>query len=173
MKYNKDFFKQFEHRGEKYVIRSVSEKDQEKLIEAFKMASHRTLSSRFLAAKKSLSKKDLELFTCPDYVNHVALTVMKQSEEGELPVGSTRFYRDSDHSPKAEFAVTVIDKYHRMGFGGILIDHLIEAAKERKIKEIYGTASTGNHAVLGLLKSRGEVFIEPETMGIVNIRLKL
>ncbi|MFG1501211.1 GNAT family N-acetyltransferase [Halobacteriovorax sp. XZX-3] len=173
MKYNEKFFEKFEHLGEKYVIRSVSENDQEKLIEAFKMASHRTLNSRFLAAKKSLSKKDLELFTCPDYINHVALTVMQESEDGEKPVGSTRFYRDSDNSPTAEFAVTVIDKYHRKGFGGILIDHLIKAAKERDIKEIYGTASTGNHAVLGLLKSRGDVVVETETMGIVNIRLKL
>ncbi len=173
MKYTKDYWEYLNKDYEQYVIRAVNGLDRDGYIEAFNMSSRKTLTNRFLAAKKGLTDDDLKMLTEPDYVDHVAIVIIKEQEEGFLPIASTRFFRDYSGSDKAEFSVAVVDQEQGKGFGGIILDHLIEAAKERGIKELYGTASVNNGAILNLLKSRGEVVVEHETTGVVNMRLKI
>lgn len=169
MKYTSEYSENFIKNDKKYVIRSIHPDDRNEMIHAFNLSSRTTLNNRFMAAKKNLSEEDLAFLTGPNFKNHIAIAIL--NDDG--PVASARFYIEEDDSSIAEFAVTVIDKYQRQGFGGIILDHLIEAAKERNVRELYGTANAENDGIIALTKSRGKTIVEPYSSGIVVLRLKI
>lgn len=174
MKYTKEFSEIFNHPSSgEFLCRAIRPSDKEGLVMALKDLSIESRKKRFLTLKKGFTEKELKIFTEVDFVRHVALAILKVVDQSFEPVGTVRFFVDEDNLERAEFAITILDKFQGLGIGNYLFDHLCEAAKERGIKELYGTASTENNKIVKLMKKKGEVKSKVITHGILELSLKL
>jgi acetyltransferase len=84
-----------------------------------------------------------------------------------------RFSADPDQE-KAEFALTVRDDATGRGFGPLLMRRLIDYARERGIREIFGHVLRENSAMLAICRSLGfEEHADPDDPAIKLVRLPL
>ena len=172
-KYTKEFREIITLNDEEYLVRSIRSSDQKHFLEAFEKLSKESLKNRFLLLKKGLTKKELVLFTDVNFENHVAFVLIKIEGERLLPVGTTRFFIDDKDLTRAEFAVTVLDDFQRKGMGKVLLKYLVDAAKEKNIQTLHGSASTENEAIERLLKTQGEVKKKMISSGVVELSLSV
>src|SRR5262249_57000357 len=54
-------------------VRAIRPDDRERLVEHFHRLSARSVHFRFMGMKRGLSAGDLDYFTRPDFVHHIAL----------------------------------------------------------------------------------------------------
>jgi len=88
-------------------------------------------------------------------------------------LGVARVSIDSSNPEEGEFAILVRDSHQRKGLGGQLMTCLIEAARDRHVREITGDVLAANSAMLRFSESLGFTVgsgIEPE---IRKITLRL
>ncbi len=172
MKYNRDY-KEIIERGDqqRYLCRALLPEDGQRLVDALKLLSAESIKFRFLSNKKGFSEKELVRLTDIDFESHVAIALGQIKDFSLLPVGSARFVIDSDNSERAEFAITILDKYHAQGFGTLLLSKLIEAAKERGVKNLYGLSSVENNKIINLMKKFGKVSVQMTSPGVDEISL--
>jgi len=174
MKYTRSFSEIYLNKeGEEFLCRAIRPSDKEVFVQAFQELSIESRKKRFLSPKKGFTEKELKIFTEVDYINHVALAIGKVVGETFEPCGSVRFFIDADNPNRAEFAITIIDKFQGQGIGRYLFEHLCLAAKERNLNELYGTASTENNKIVNLMKKMGDVKSKVITHGVVELSLKL
>lgn len=109
---------------------------------------------RFLAPMKQLSDEQVELFTHPDQVDHVAWGALDVGRPGYPGVGLGRLIREPG-APSAEFAFAVIDAWQHRGVGRVLLALLMLMAERRKLREIHGWVAPSNHRVKNWLSRLG------------------
>jgi acetyltransferase len=72
--------------------------------------------------------------------------------DGETLIGVARYVRDKD---AAEFAIVVADAWHGRGIGRRLLAKLIDVARRRGIKRLYGEILRTNRPMLELVRKAG------------------
>lgn len=174
MKYHRDFREIYINKNDdEFLCRAIRPSDKEGLTAALKDLSIESRKKRFLTLKKGFTEKELKIFTEVDFINHVALALLKVNGDLFEPVGTVRFFIDQDNPNRAEFAITILDKFQSQGVGTYLFEHLCLAARERDVKELYGTASSENTKILKLMKRAGEVKTKVVTHGVLELSLKI
>ena len=78
--------------------------------------SSNSLFMRFTTAKKTFTERELDYFTRLNYTTHHGLGVVLD-KPGYPGVGTARYFVDASDPTSAEWAVTVIDKFHGQGVG--------------------------------------------------------
>ena len=73
---------------------------------------------------------------------------------GETLLGVARYVRDRD-SDNAEFAIVIADAWQGRGIGHRLLAKLIEAARRRGVKLLYGEILATNRPMLELARKLG------------------
>jgi len=66
--------------------------------------------------------------------------------------GIARYVRLQEESDIAEFAITIVDAWQGRGLGAILLERLIESARENGIRILRGYVLPGNSAMIRLGK---------------------
>lgn len=74
--------------------------------------------------------------------------------DGETLLGVARYVRDRDNHA-AEFALVVADSWQGRGIGARLMAKLIEAARGRGVKRLYGDILATNRPMLALARKLG------------------
>jgi acetyltransferase len=74
--------------------------------------------------------------------------------DGETLLGVARYVRDKDDQA-AEFALVVADSWQGRGIGARLMAKLIDAARRRGVKRLYGEILATNRPMLGLATKLG------------------
>jgi acetyltransferase len=140
--------------GINLFIRPIKPEDAPLLVDLFHLLSRQTIYYRFFSPIKSLSGKMLALLTQIDYDLDMALVAIDAShpEEGILAV--SRLMREWG-GQRAEFAVVVGDPWQGKGIGAVLMESLIEIAKERGIESLWGYVLAENTQMLALGKKLG------------------
>jgi GNAT superfamily N-acetyltransferase len=135
-------------------LRMVRPEDAALLREGFERLSPRSRFQRFLSAKPRLSEEELHYLTSVDGEWHVALGVVTRSAEGrEVGLGLARFFR-LKHAPEvAEVAITVVDEAQGKGLGRVLMDRLVEAARERGVERFELRVLEGNEPMYKLVQT--------------------
>jgi GNAT superfamily N-acetyltransferase len=110
---------------------------------------------RFLHPKPSLTKWDLAYLTEIDYVDHFAWGIELVDDPGHLGIGIARYIRDKTDSTVAEVAITVVDEYQRRGLGRLLLEALVEAAREHGVERFRAQVSASNDQVIKSLTRLG------------------
>ena len=64
-------------------------------------------------------------------------------------------------------ALIVADSWQNLGLGGMLVDHIIEISRDRKLETIYTRMFPDNHNAIRLAKTKGFA-IEPSQDGTVR-----
>ncbi|HYO53008.1 GNAT family N-acetyltransferase [Archangium sp.] len=126
-------------------LRMVRPEDAALLRDGFERLSPRSRFQRFLSAKPRLSEEELHYLTRVDGERHVALGAVTWSPAGrEVGLGLARFFRLTDAPEVAEVAITVVDEAQGKGLGRILMDKLVEAARERGVERFEFRVLAGN-----------------------------
>jgi acetyltransferase len=153
------------------LIRPIKPEDEEMHLDFFYSLSKETNYYRFFSYRKRLTHEQLASFTQIDYNREVAIVAVAKENGKEKIVGVNRlvYYPNSE---KYEFAIVVRDQWQAKGVGKILMDKLFRIAKDKGIKEIYGSVLAENSKMLNFAKKLGFEIIDTEGE-IVYIRLKL
>lgn len=109
---------------------------------------------RFMRAIDELTPEMLVRFTQIDYDREMAFVALHESNGVETEVGVARYSVEPD-GESAEFAVVVSDAWHGQGIGSLLIEALIESARQRGVRELIGEVLPRNRAMLALAERMG------------------
>jgi GNAT superfamily N-acetyltransferase len=135
-------------------VRMVRREDARLLQEGFARLSPRARYQRFLSAKPRLTDEELRYLTEVDGESHVALGVVTWDDLGrEVGLGVARFFRLADMPEVAEAAITVVDDAQGKGIGRLLMDYLVQAARERDVERFEFRVLPGNLPMYRLIQA--------------------
>lgn len=138
--------------GTEVELRLIQPEDAELLRQGFERLSMRSRVGRFHGPKPRLLEHEVRYLTSVDGEQHLALGAVTRGPEGqEQGVGIARFIRLA-HAPEvAEAAITVVDSAQGKGLGRILLERLVDAARERGVERFECRILPGNVAMFRLL----------------------
>ena len=143
--------------GSRYRIRAISKTDRHLLVAFFERLSPNSRRMRFLAAKRSLTEKDLDFLTSTDGYDHIALAAVKMSASGqeEQALGFARCIRSGQAPELAEMSIAVADEVQRLGVGSALLDQLKRLAGSVNIRRFVCEALAENPGMRALATQMG------------------
>ncbi len=132
--------------GESARIRAIKPEDEPLWAEMIESLSPATAEYRFFGPVHEVTKSMLVRYCHLDYDREIALAVMRESRgrEPQAMLGVAHLTLDTAHADEAEFAIVVRDAYQRKGIGSKLMDALIQAARDRHVREIRGHVLAAN-----------------------------
>jgi len=138
------------------VIMRPLERDDRPLVQAvFDRMGEETRYRRFLGYKKRLSASDLETLTAVDHHGHEALVAL-DAETGEA-LGIARMLQEPSRPGAAEASVAVVDACQGRGLGGMLLERLVQRAREEGVRRFTAVLLTRNRAMRHLFERAGAV----------------
>lgn len=141
--------------GRRLLLRPIRPEDEPALRRAFSRLTPEEVRLRFFAPMSTLSHAVAARLTQIDYEREMALilTDLDTSAPDEIH-GVVRIIGDADNE-HAEFAVIVAQGLSGIGLGKLLMRRILEYARQRGIREIFGEVLRENRAMLGLSESLG------------------
>ncbi len=116
--------------GERFLVRAIRPDDKERLLDAFRRLSPRSVYLRFFEFKPELSAEDLVYLTELDFAQHVGLVATLEEEGRETIAGVARYVLETDAEPQAaEAAFAVVDQHQGGGIGTLLLPHLARVGR--------------------------------------------
>jgi len=128
---------------------------------------------RFLDSLRDLTPQMLAHFTHIDYHNHLALIAVTGSGPEAVQIAVARYVVDPD--PRAcEFAIVVADGWQGRGLATLLMQALMDAARARGVRRMYGDVLASNHKMLALTRRLGfAAHRHPDDPGIYRVEREL
>lgn len=161
--------------GNDIVIRPIRPEDAKAVQQLMENLSEESKYFRFMYRISTLTTAMLVRFTQIDYDREMALVAVSQDSnqnDGQL-LGIARYTSNTDkHS--CEFALTVSDDCQRQGIGRRLMQHLMNAARDRGLELIEGDVLKNNHKMHKLCKNLGfHAVNNPDDPEVVIVRRRL
>lgn len=158
--------------GERAIIRPIRPEDEPAWAEMIESLSPTTAEYRFFGPVTEVTKSMLVRYCHIDYDREIALVAMRQPKgrKGAAMLGVARLTMETADEEQAEFAILVRDEYQRRGIGSKLMDALIQAARDRHVREIYGHVLAANPGMNRFAASLGFDILpgdEPELRKLV------
>ncbi len=153
------------------LIRPVRPEDEPAFHVAFAKLSPEDVRMRFFAPMKRLPHDMAARLTQIDYDREMAFVLERESDREIL--GVNRIVADPDNR-KAEFAVIVRSDLHGRGIGRMLMQRLVQYARNRGIGEMFGDILRENVTMITFMRELGfELKSIAESEAIVRARLDL
>jgi RimJ/RimL family protein N-acetyltransferase len=163
--------------GRQVTLRSIREADAAEIVQAFGRLSRQARYSRFMQHKKSLDLAVLERGVRPVPGREFVFVATVPADDGIDIVGAARYVpvsSDPSDFSRCEFAITVIEDWHRSGLARELMACLIRRARRDGYAAIEGHVLAENAAMLGLARRlRFEALPVPEDSTVVLVRRAL
>ncbi|HRP24924.1 MAG TPA: GNAT family N-acetyltransferase [Thauera sp.] len=141
--------------GRAVRTRPVRPEDAELLLAFFDGLSKESRYLRFMEDLQELSPAMVARFTQIDYDREMALIATTPDDKGaEQMVGSARYALAAD-GESVEFALVVADGWQRFGLGRRLMGALIEVARSKGYRSIFGDVLGNNAKMLRLMHGLG------------------
>ena len=115
--------------------------------------SPETRSNRLLGGAKAITREYIESLVTVDYSRDMALAATTMLG-GETLTGVARYVLDADNE-SAEFAIVVADSWQGRGIGTRLLRKLIDVARRRGLKRLYGDVLGMNRPMLDFVRKLG------------------
>ena len=122
--------------------------------------SPETRHNRLLGGAIAITREYIERLVNVDYSRDMALAATAMLDDETL-IGVARYVLDKD-GKSAEFAVVVADAWQGRGIGTRLMTKLIEIARRRGVKRLYGDILATNRPMLELARSLGFELERPD-----------
>jgi acetyltransferase len=110
--------------------------------------SAQTRHNRLLGGARVITREYIESLVTIDYSRDMAIAATTMLDEETL-IGVARYVRDND---AAEFAIVVADAWQGRGIGTRLLDKLIDVARRRGLRQLYGDILGTNLPMLELVR---------------------
>lgn len=157
--------------GSRALVRPVRPDDKALFARSWERFGEESRYRRFLGAKGTLTRHDLQYFTEVDHVDHEAIGA-RDAETGE-GVGVARYVRLHTDPAVAEAAVAVVDDWQGRGLGGELLRRLTARAREHGIERFRADLFAFNRGMLALFEDIGEVEVRERGNGQIAIDVEL
>ncbi|MCU7853590.1 MAG: GNAT family N-acetyltransferase [Candidatus Thiodiazotropha sp. (ex Monitilora ramsayi)] len=145
-------FKTKLNNGTEVIVRTIDACDKECISNEFNHLSKHSRYLRFCAPINKLSDTQLDYLTDVDNKNHVLISITKTVKGVQSGLGLGRYIKLLPNKEIAEFAITVADNYQNQGVGSLLIELLIQHAKNNDITILRGYVLESNKPMQRLLK---------------------
>jgi acetyltransferase len=157
--------------GTPVEVRPIEPTDAPRLQEMIRRTDPNDIRMRFLHMMKELPDKLAARLSQIDYAREMAFVAVGEADGGI--VGVSRLVGDANNE-RAEYAVMVRSDWKGRGLGYALMGRLIEHARERGLKELFGEVLAENHAMLEMCRGLGfSIESNPDDRQISNVRLHL
>jgi GNAT superfamily N-acetyltransferase len=134
----------------RYHVRPIRPDDGPRLVAFHNHLMPHSVFLRFFTFHMELSSKEVEHFTCVDYVNRLALVA--ETEGRLIAVGR---YDSAPGETEAEVAFVVSDEFQHHGIGALLLDELARSAWQRGITSFRAETLHENHTMLDVFRHAG------------------
>lgn len=155
------------------TIRPIRPEDAQIEAEFVRNLSEESRYYRFMDTLRELSPQMLSHFTHVDYVRHMALIAVIGTGGRETEIAVAR-YIVTDDGTDCEFAIVVADAWQRKGIGSQLMQALIETARARGLRRMFGEVLTSNHKMLELMNRLGfQLKLDPAEPRLMRVEKQL
>jgi acetyltransferase len=159
--------------GTAVVIRAIRPEDEALLIAHHASLSELSIRMRFFSMVKTLNRANLIRLCHLDYAREMALVAERRSPDGQPEIlGVSRYYL-SPETREAEFAIIVTDTLQGQGLGQHLMQRLIEVARVRGVRTLFGHVLRENAPMLALAKELGFTQLAAVDGDAVQVALEL
>lgn len=160
--------------GSTMLIRPIRPEDEPGFQKIFESLSPYEIRMRFLHPMQTLSHSQAARMTQIDYDREMALVLAGKNELGEEELyGSVQIIADSKKE-SAEYAILVRKDMAGKKLGRLLMVRIIEYARSRGLKEIFGQVLSENRAMLRVCEVLGfKVKHDLDEPGVVMVSLAL
>lgn len=139
-----------EHRGERLHIRPIRPEDEALLNAFMKHLTAEDIRLRFFGPLRELTHEMAARLSQIDYDREMAFLLL----DGTELLGVGRLAADPDFE-QAEFALIVASDRQRHGYGRLLLERVLDYARQRGIKRVVGYVLRENHRMLDLTEQLG------------------
>lgn len=141
--------------GRSLLLRPIVPEDEPRLHEGFAQLTPEEIRMRFLVPMGTLTQMLAARFTQLDYDRDMALVLTEHQPPGQSEIYAVvRLSADPDNE-QAEFAIIVRHDMTGQGLGRTLMQRIIDYARSRGIREVWGVALPQNKAMRSLSHSLG------------------
>lgn len=160
--------------GRSFLLRPVRPEDEPTFHDLFAHMSPEDIRMRFFAPKKSLSHTVAARLTQIDYDREMALVLTGPGTPGKSEIyGVVRIAADPD-GEKAEYAIMVRSDMAGHGLGPMMMQRIIDYARDHGIQEIFGEVLRENRPMLNVCDQFAfKRKINPDDPSVIDVRLKL
>lgn len=160
--------------GRTLLIRPIKPEDEPGFQRIFSSLSPREIRMRFLHPMQTLSHSQAARLTQIDYDREMALVLVGKGESGQEELyGSVRIISDSENE-RAEYAILVHPQMAGKKLGRLLLQRILDYARSRGIKEVFGQVFRENKPMLRVCEVLGfSVKLDLDDPGLVTVSLKL
>lgn len=158
--------------GSRVLLRPIEPGDKAELEAGFERMSQKSRYRRFFTAMDRLSDRQLAYFTEVDHHDHFAWVALALDEPVPPGVAVGRYIRLPDDPRSADIALAVVDDYQGRGLGSILLESLVDVARENGIERFVGHVLADNAPMLALLRNAGAATARDEP-GVLVIDFEL
>jgi GNAT superfamily N-acetyltransferase len=140
--------------GQVVTIRPIRRSDT--VIEAafIRKLSLETKHYRFFGAVKELSATEIQRLCSTDGFHDMAFVATVQDANSEVEIGVCRYAPDSKADVR-EMAITISDEWQHTGLDKLLMTHLISAARQFGVRQLYSLELADNTMMRELAKEVG------------------
>ena len=154
--------------GLRLLVRPIRPDDDARLVEFHRRLSPHSVYMRFFTFHPALSAAEVARFTTVDYVERMALV----AAQGDRLVAVGRFDRAPGTS-EAEVAFVVADEFQHHGVGALLLDELVQAARDRGIETFTAQTLAENKVMLDVFHHAGFPVTSSIEFGTVNVHFPI
>jgi len=140
--------------GTTVLIRPICDDDVELERRFIEELSPQSRRFRFLGEMKSASPELLTQFTHLDHATEAAFVALIADRADKREIGVSRYSARTD-GLSCECAVAVSDEWHNRGLATLLMQHLIDTARQRGVECMYSMDSVDNQPMRDLAEHLG------------------
>ncbi len=142
--------------GQSILVRHIRPDDTSRLVDLFWCLSSETRWRRFFVpldhVDPHLVWKTAQRLAAIDSAREVALVAVIEQQGQETIIAVARFASDRTGEPGAECSIVVRDDYHGLGLGTQMFNLLIQAARQRHLRQLVLLTQCDNLATLALVQ---------------------
>lgn len=155
--------------GTALQMRMLRPTDREGLVALFNRCSPETIRYRFLRMVTSLPDSQLDQLVAVDGRRHVALVIT----QGENIVAVGRYFVLDERPDTAEVSFLVEDAFQRRGIGTILLDALVEFARQHDITRFAADVLADNRTMLSVFRKTGYALTANISYGVTHLEFPI
>jgi acetyltransferase len=158
--------------GAEVLLRPIRPEDEPLMARMLDFISTSSLYYRFFGYVPKLTHEWMSRFTAIDYDREIAIVGEVENDKGEKEmIGVARIVEDA-WGESAEFAILISDPWQSRGLGNILIDYILDIARERGIGKIVASVLPANTAMIHMFEKRGFRF-DKSNLDVYEVALPL
>jgi acetyltransferase len=139
--------------GTEVVLRPIKAEDEGRFNELIKSLSPESMRFRFFEIIKEIPHETLTKYCNLDYDRQIAIVAELKLGSKQI-IGAGRVIVEPD-GKSGEFAFLVADQWQLKGLGSMLMDYIVAAARNMRLKRIFGTILPNNVKMIKLCEKKG------------------